>query len=429
MQKQSLYITKLALAGLFLITVAGLDNFVHSAVPQPALVAPAGTWQLDLTLHGNPQKISIKLPGAEKTKSFWYLLYSVTNNTAREVDFYPRFELFTNTFRLSYAGESVRRPVFEAIRELYADTLPLLEPEYLVSGRILVGQDNTRDSVAIFEDFDYGATATTIFVSGLSNETVNVKYDSLVESDTETSQALVAHWGFDQSQGSSALDSVGGNNGDLNEQPLWRAGLGKIGGALEFNGSSDCVSVANEAVFDLRDQIAVAAWVKVRAFDTDGVIIAKGSDGWGLRCDSANRTFRFACGAGPEMSVAGTGSVGVDQWHHVVGVYDGQEIRLYVDGFLNNSREASGEIGTNDIGVCIGGDQQMSGCSFNGMIDDVRIYNRGLNLAEVRSVMDYAMPAEVLLRKTLALKYQVPGDAFNPEQRVMLYRDREWIMR
>ena len=89
MQKQSLYMTKLALAGLFLITVAGVDDFAQAAAPQPALVAPAGTWQLDLTLHGNPQKISIKLPGALKANSFWYLLYSVTNNTAREVDFYP----------------------------------------------------------------------------------------------------------------------------------------------------------------------------------------------------------------------------------------------------------------------------------------------------------------------------------------------------
>ena len=73
--------------------------------------------------------------------------------TGEEFDFYPEFTLFTNTLKAYSTGIGVRRPVFEAIRAQYASSIPLLEAETLVTGRILIGQDNARDSVAIFEDF------------------------------------------------------------------------------------------------------------------------------------------------------------------------------------------------------------------------------------------------------------------------------------
>ncbi len=145
------------------------------APPIPALVPEPGTWQLDIQLHGDPRRIDITLPGANETKTYWYLLYTITNNTGKERDYYPQFEIFTDTFRISQAGVGVRRPVFEAIRARYNETIPLLEPESLVTGRILVGEDNARDSVAIFKDFDPKANSAKIFVSGLSNETVKVK--------------------------------------------------------------------------------------------------------------------------------------------------------------------------------------------------------------------------------------------------------------
>jgi len=128
---------------------AGLE-----AAPKPALVAPPGTWQLDLELHGNPQQINIRLPGDIESRRFWYLLYTVANNTPEEVEFYPQFDLYTNTFKLYH---------------------PLLEPDNMLTGRILVGQDNARDSVAIFTDFDPNATSASIFIAGLSNETITIK--------------------------------------------------------------------------------------------------------------------------------------------------------------------------------------------------------------------------------------------------------------
>jgi hypothetical protein len=144
------------------------------AAPEPALVPPPGTWQLDLELHGEPHQICITLPGDTQPRRFWYFLYTIANNTGQDIDFIPQFELYTDTFQLRPAGVKVRRPVFDAIRDRYRDSIPLLEPQSMLTGKVLQNVDNARDSVAIFEDFDPNATSVKIFIAGLSNETVTI---------------------------------------------------------------------------------------------------------------------------------------------------------------------------------------------------------------------------------------------------------------
>jgi hypothetical protein len=144
------------------------------AAPKPAMVPPLGSWQLDLELHGDPQPIQITLPGDAQSRTYWYILYTVINNTGQDVDFYPQFDLFTDTFKLYHADVKPRDLVFDAIQARYKTTIPLLEPVNNVMGTILQGRDNARDSVAIFEDFDPNAHHARIFISGLSNETIQV---------------------------------------------------------------------------------------------------------------------------------------------------------------------------------------------------------------------------------------------------------------
>jgi len=145
------------------------------AAPEPAIVPLPGTWQLDVRIHGDPQRIVVQFPGFAQPKAFWYLPFTITNNTGRDVDFYPEFEIFTDTFKLYKAGRGVRKAVFNAIRQRYNNTIPMMEPEELVTGRILQGEDNARDSVIIFEDIDPNATSVKIFIAGLSNESTMIE--------------------------------------------------------------------------------------------------------------------------------------------------------------------------------------------------------------------------------------------------------------
>lgn len=157
------------------------------AAPMPSPVPLPDTWQLDIRIHGTPQRIVVQSPGQDHPKAFWYLPYTITNHTGRDVDFYPECEVFTNTFKLYKAGRGVRKAVFNAVRNRYNRTIPLMESEENVTGRILQGQDNQRDSVIIFEDIDPNANEVKLFFSGISNEFAIVK--SPVDKDPETGTA------------------------------------------------------------------------------------------------------------------------------------------------------------------------------------------------------------------------------------------------
>ncbi len=173
---------------IFLIaTIATLLASISTgwAAPKPALVAATGDWQLDIEIHGDPKLLSLMLPGDEMIKNYWYLTYTVTNNTGQDVDYFPEIELFTDTFKSTVSGKNVRDQVFQKIRNRYRHTIPLLESQDQVTEKILQGRDNSRDSVAIFEDFDLNARTVKLFLSGTSNEVATVKHPLLIDGATK----------------------------------------------------------------------------------------------------------------------------------------------------------------------------------------------------------------------------------------------------
>ncbi|MBN2132085.1 MAG: hypothetical protein JW741_21470 [Sedimentisphaerales bacterium] len=142
---------------------------------------------------------------------------------------------------------------------------------------------------------------------------------------------LVGWWKLDETEGAVAADSSGaGHAGTLVGDPAWAPGA--IGGALELDGDGDYVDLGTAPDFDAASQITVAAWVKVASFDMDWqAIVTKGDTAWRLS-RSMDDNLHFACtGMWPEW-VHGSADVNDGQWHHVAGVYDGAELRLYVDG-------------------------------------------------------------------------------------------------
>ncbi len=175
----------LLLIAVFALVLLSARCFLTGAAPEPALVPLPGTWQLDLELHGDPQKIQITPPGSSQPRTYWYLLYTVTNNTGQDIEFYPQFDLFTNTFKLYQADVKPYRAIINLLRDRYASTLPLLEPPSTITGVIRQGKDNARDSVAVFEAFDPKANHVRIFISGLSNETVTIYHPVKIDPKTQ----------------------------------------------------------------------------------------------------------------------------------------------------------------------------------------------------------------------------------------------------
>jgi len=203
--------------------------------------------------------------------------------------------------------------------------------------------------------------------------------------------ALVAHWKFDDGEGTVAVDSSGnGNDGILNGDPQWVEG--KIGGALEFNGD-DYVNCGNGPSLQLQDAITMAFWFKVEAFqNTWEGFMAKGDDSYrtsrgGGTGDATHMGISGTSVGGGNGWFNGTVIVTDNQWHHMAATYDGAEGRIYIDGVLDVTSPGTGQINISNYDLYIGENSQATGRFFHGLLDDVRIYDGALTEEQIQAVM------------------------------------------
>jgi len=203
---------------------------------------------------------------------------------------------------------------------------------------------------------------------------------------------LLARWEFDEVSDSNVPDLSGNgltarlmNGARMVTDPM-------RGSVLSLDGQGSYVDCTRDPAFHITDAITVTAWIRVNQFDKGWqALVTKGDRTWRLQRDKDNDGIEFAC-SGVRVDevqfgqLAGTTSVGDGQWHHVTGVYDGNHVYVYVDGVQDASCPASGKISVNDFPVLIGANAQAGGREWNGLIDDVRIYDYGLSQAEVQSL-------------------------------------------
>ena len=116
--------------------------------------------------------------------------------------------------------------------------------------------------------------------------------------------------------------------------------------------------------------------------------VVKGEDAYRISTNSGSTSFHFGINnwQTANYGVNGTTQVGMDEWHHVCGTFDGVNISLYLDGVVENTIE-------NDVGIGISTDPLRIGANityedryWDGPIDEVMIYNRALSSDEVAAL-------------------------------------------
>ncbi len=204
---------------------------------------------------------------------------------------------------------------------------------------------------------------------------------------------LVGYWTMDGNNVNWATgkvtDSSGqGNSGYVtNMATSTGVAIGKIGQALKFDGSDDYVEVPDNASLK-PTSISVETWVRPAAgLGSQAAQVKKTSDSNGFSLEGSlisfwvnvNGTWRSSGAALPSAMVA-------NQWYHCVGTYDGVNIKVYVNGELKNTGNYPGSITWATSLLNIGRDPirpTEAARMWNGLIDDVRIYNRALSTGEV----------------------------------------------
>src|SRR5690349_7979834 len=196
---------------------------------------------------------------------------------------------------------------------------------------------------------------------------------------------LVGAYAFDEGTGTTVGDASGaGNNGTITGA-TWTPS-GRNGGALSFNGSNALVTIPNTASLQLSGAMTVEAWINpstVTGAWRD--IIYKANDIIYLEASSTNASSPVigATFSGGASESYGTGPLAANVWTHLAATYDGIALRLYVNGVQVSSAARTGTLSVSTNPVQIGGDS-LYGQYFQGLIDDVRIYNVALTAAQVQ---------------------------------------------
>ncbi|MEW6087619.1 MAG: LamG domain-containing protein [bacterium] len=219
-------------------------------------------------------------------------------------------------------------------------------------------------------------------------------------------EGLVAYYPFN---GNADDESGNGNNGIVYRATLINDRFGNGNSAYNFDGKDNYIRVPNNPNLNISPNgFTVGLWIKAKITQYSGeryyAVIDKshgGIDltGWVLQanidnnsyCNGAlNGLFTFFPGTTIDPCDKSTiacfpeKDVRDEKWHYITGTYDGQTAKIYFDGVLQNTTIVGNNLPSNTRDLFIG--RWYRGRYFNGIIDDVRIYDYALSESEIQNL-------------------------------------------
>ena len=207
---------------------------------------------------------------------------------------------------------------------------------------------------------------------------------------TDDSLVLWLNGRMSRRKGSLLVDlSKKGNHGTIHGAKWVNTPLGHS--TLEFDGVDDFVFVRDNPVLDLTDELTLMAWVNAYNIPASGErkLVYKG-DAYLIKVRASKLSGDVHVN-GWIGSLYDSKPTPLREWHHVAITYDGKAEHLYVDGVETDSKPRAGKISVTNKHLGIGAIKKTDTSNpydfFNGIIDEIRIYNRALTADEIQLVM------------------------------------------
>jgi hypothetical protein len=199
---------------------------------------------------------------------------------------------------------------------------------------------------------------------------------------------IVGYWKLDETAGTTASDQTGANNLSTSGGATWStdvpAAMPAGSHSLSFDGVDGEASKAALSGLAAGNTVhSIAAWIKVTALPANRAwILLLGNEGTGAHhwLIDKNGATQFGTWGGPGQ-VAPALTVG--QWAHVAVTFDGTNLRGYLNGVLFSTVATNFSLQGVPLTLA---KIHLSENYFNGLLDDVRLYNRELSQAEITSL-------------------------------------------
>ena len=254
--------------------------------------------------------------------------------------------------------------------------------------------DGLIDDVAVFN-----TPLTSLEIQQLMNDQLN---DTHVRWNN-----LEGYWNMNEGAGTITNDISGNNNtGTLGNEAKWNCD--DIGGnddiscneySVSLDGSNDYIKVDyNQSLFP--SQITLASWINPSSTSmNDYIISTKQQGGYSLGVNittgGSNHPNKLSARCqvnGVYYNIYGSSDIPTDTWSHVALTYDGTKFKIYVNGVEENDLDVVGTLTPSNVSsLFIGAESNgtsPSGGYFDGLIDDVAVFNTPLTSLEIQQLMN-----------------------------------------
>jgi lysophospholipase L1-like esterase len=239
-----------------------------------------------------------------------------------------------------------------------------------------------------------------LLLGGLGPLMLSVPSPALAQPPDSCPDGMTHYWRLDETSGAVFDDYYDINDASCSAGHCPDFASGVIGGALDFDGTGDYLTVTDDASLDWAsdDSFSVELWANLTNCDSRNKVMIGRDDSpsgvhWWLGCSKDTKTTVFNLRSTDRNGVAVEGATPINdgEWHHIVVVRDesADENRLYVDGHLDALPQdfdyAAGFGASTTMGI---GYMAYSGTPdyyYDGLLDEVAIYDRALSETEIKS--------------------------------------------
>lgn len=204
---------------------------------------------------------------------------------------------------------------------------------------------------------------------------------------------LIAYWTLNESAGATSFTDSSGNGktGTCSGTGCPVAGVaGKLNTAASFDGTNDIISASDSSLWTFSGDFTISLWVKANSWGGNWwtrAFLGQDEGGgptnkWIFSYDGTRTIFHIntSSGGGP-VALGNTWTPSTGTWYHLAVTRQGNNYTFYRDGSPDGVWTDSTIIPDASAPLTIGWAEGVG--SFNGTIDDVRIYNRALSGSEI----------------------------------------------
>ena len=254
-------------------------------------------------------------------------------------------------------------------------------------GHLVYFMSNTGGNNHVHDNFAHGNNAADFVL----NDTNVATPTQIITDNNFLNNREMGYWNMDNSaitgntiQGISDFQY----QGTLTNNPLSITGV--INEALNFSTDNKYIIIPKSTSLEMESTFTVIAWVKWNGInsETEQVVVGSNND-WQLQIANNGKVGLFSPYNVIDDFTAGlvesTNIIPQNQWTLITATYNGRFAKIYINTDLETTAKANGHFGISSPNLYIGSKMENSK-SFNGSIDDVRIYNYSLNSNEIQII-------------------------------------------